>query len=382
MMNHITILRIFSKGNKTFFDVPKMKQKAYLTSLGYPKDDIDRSYKQYLCQNFFAPRWKVYLLDIISFLSFFPVLLILLLFDLRIKKNRHIDALSIDLKGMEEIIPESLFEEYDIQMNRWSVKGGLRLVDVPYVLHVFLSHLSAGYFSLKAMIKVSQYSQLITMYTPRCIIAHSEYSFSSSILTNYCHKRGVKHVNVQHGEKLFNIIDSFFRFDKFYIWHDHYKQLFIEMGADSHQFIIFKAKSLNIDCEKYCNTKVYADYKYYLGHIDEKSIKSIVESMQFVKNGGKTVKYRYHPRHANLSILHKYLEESELEDPQSVPILESIASCDVVVGSYSTVLSQAYFSGKKIMLDDVTYKEQYNKLKDLNYLLSSVNCPVLSEFQN
>lgn len=380
-MNHIDILRFLAKGNSTFFDIPKSQQESFLLTLGEPKNDVERSYKQYLCQNYFALKWKVYLFNTVSLVVYFPVLIGLLLFGLRVRKRNHIDAFTIDLKGMEEIIPDSLYKDYNIQMNRWSVKGGLRISDIPYLLYIFFHHLLSGYFSLKSMIKISQYCQLISMYSPRCIIAHSEYSFSSSILTDYCHRRGVKHINVQHGEKLYNIRDSFFHFDECYVWHEHYKQLFLQMGAEPNQFRVYKPNSLFVDVNKYYNQGSFANYKYYLGHFTEVELQCIIKSMSLLKKNGKTIKYRYHPRHANVDLIQRYVNNEEIEDPHKVSILESIASCDTAVGSYSTVLSQAFFSGKNVVLDDVTYSEQYSKLKKIDYILATEDCPVLSLYK-
>ena len=374
-MNHIEFLRFLAKGNSTFFDIPKSQQESFLQTLGEPKNDIERSYKQYLCQNFFVSKWKVCLFNIVSLLLYFPVLIGLLLLGVRIRKKNYIEAFTIDLKGMEEIIPESLYKVYNIQMNRWSVIGGFRTSDIPYLLNIFFHHLQSGYFSLKTMIKISQYSQLISMYYPRCIIAHSEYSFSSSILTDYCHRRGVKHINVQHGEKLYNIRDSFFHFDECYVWHEHYKQLFVQMGAEPNQFRVYSPNSLFIDVNKYYNQSSFANYKYYMGHIsNEEEMKSLVDSMRFAKQEGKSVRFRYHPRHENMTLIYKYLSDDEIEDPHQVS--------ETAVGAYSTVLSQAYFSGKKVLLDDVTYKKQQEKLSALMYLLSTVECSKLSKYQN
>ena len=58
-MNYFKILRFLEQGNRPIFDFPKEEQVAFLKQLGEAKDDIDRGYKQYLCQNqFVCPRWK------------------------------------------------------------------------------------------------------------------------------------------------------------------------------------------------------------------------------------------------------------------------------------------------------------------------------------
>ena len=93
------------------------------------------------------------------------------------------------------------------------------------------------------------------------------------------------------------------------------------------------------------------------------------------------MKYRLHPRYSNPKIIEKIVGKSNIEDPFKVPILSSISSMEYAVGSYSTVLNQAFNSGKKVILDDITYKEIFLQLKDVNYYLTTVQCEKLSDYQ-
>ena len=56
-MNLLNILNTLDKYNNHQFDINIDEQIDYMSSLGTPMDDIDRSYKQYLCQNYFSPWW-------------------------------------------------------------------------------------------------------------------------------------------------------------------------------------------------------------------------------------------------------------------------------------------------------------------------------------
>ena len=103
--------------------------------------------------------------------------------------------------------------------------------------------------------------------------------------------------------------------------------------------------------------------------------------MAFARREGKTVRFRPHPRYSDMDLLKKYVSEEEIETPQKVGILESISNLDCAVGSYTTVLAQAYFSGKNILLDDVTFKSQYNQLKERRYILIGNNPQKLSDKQ-
>lgn len=378
-MNIFKITRLLEKGNKTQFDVPIQEQYAYMNSLGEPKDDIDRSYKQFLCQNYFVPLWKKWIWWIVGLLATPIAVLILFGKGRSIHFEERIDTIA-ENKGMDEIIPAALYEKYEINHKFWNAGFGLSVNDVKYIVKQILGW-RQPYFVFKIVLLIAQYGPKITKYHPKHLIEHSEYSFGSSVITDYCHRRGVKHINVQHGEKLRYIRDSFFHYDECYVWDEHYVNIFKEMHAEPSQFKVAVPPSLCIDCKAHSNPSVYADYKYYLAANTEEDIKSIVVSMAFAKSEGKTVKYRIHPRYTDLNVLRKYVGDDEIELPKEVSILESISNMEYAVGSYTTVLLQAYLSGKKVLLDDVTFHYRYNQLKEYGYILAKDDIEKLSEKQ-
>lgn len=367
------------RGNKTLFDVSRQEEESYLKKLGPAKDDFDRSYKQYRCQNLFMPKWKVVTLNIIALFLFFPAVIYLLLKRLTVKRRGVLQAIG-DFKGITEIIPETLQRRYDITITELSGPS-LAVSDLTFIFQMALRYPLAPYCTLKCTLKLGEYSQSVYCYNPTAIIVHNEPSFTVSVLTNFCDRKGVKHINVMHGEKLFFIRDSFFRFNECYVWSEHYVRLFTSMNAESKQFIVEIPHSLIIDTQKYMNKKDYADYKYYLAIYNEKEIKSIVQSLSFVGLKGETVKFRPHPRYSNIKLLEKYVGEEQIEYPKEVSILSSVSNLKYAVGSFSTVLNQAFFSGKAVICDDVTFKEQYEKLVELDYILAKNSLASLSDYQ-
>lgn len=378
-MNIFKISRFLEKGNKTQFEVPVQEQYAYMNRLGEPKDDIDRSYKQFQCQDFFVPLWKKCVWWIVSLFATPIAVIILGMKGRALHFEKQIDTIA-EKKGMDEIIPTVLSDKNEINHEVWNAGAGLSVEDIRYIFKKIYGW-RQPYFVLKMILLIAKYSPMITKYRPKRIIEHSEYSFGSSAITNYCHSRGVKHINVQHGEKLRYIRDSFFHYDECYVWDEHYISLFKELRAEPTQFIVAIPPSLHIDIMTFNNPSVFADYKYYLAADSEEEIKGIVESMSFAKREGKTVKYRIHPRYTDLNILRKYVSEEEIELPQKVSIQESIANTEYAIGSYTTVLLQAYMSGKKVILDDVTYKSRYIQLKEHGYILAKEEIKKLSEKQ-
>lgn len=368
-MNFFHLLVLLEKGNKTQFDCPVEEQKAYLASLGKPGDLYDRSYKQYRCQMYLVPVWKRILLSISSALIFPFLLVFLLLRGLKYGHKRDVPAVS-DFTTLAEVIPEQLIAEWAPDSSVWDNATGLKINDIGFIFHLFFRFILYPYLVLKLTMKIALYRLLIVRYSPKAIVVHNEYSFTSSILTAYCRKNGILHIDVMHGEKLFYIRDSFFCYDKCYVWDQHYVDLFVSLQADPHQFIIAVPPSLRLDTSAYLNQSVYADIKYYLALNKEEEIASIVSSLKPARDAGLTVKYRLHPRYSDRQMILRYCSEEDLEKPEEVSIQESLSNLAYAAGSYSTVLLQASMAGKKVILDDVTYKKTYEQLKGMDYILA------------
>ena len=129
--------------------------------------------------------------------------------------------------------------------------------------------------------------------------------------------------------------------------------------------------SLRISLEQYVDNVCFADFKYILAIYSEAELQHIVEAMGRLKRQGYSIRYRPHPRYSDIALLRKYVTEDEIEYPSSVSVEYSIANAGCVVGSYSTVLLQAYLSGVKVVMDDITYRERYRELNERDYILSN-----------
>lgn len=369
-------------GDKQIFDIPVNELQRHLDLLGWADNDIERSYKQYLGQLIYMSRPKSYLLNVLSIFVGFPLVIYYLTRGLFIKRSKRAEAIcrSHDFNWME-IIPDSLNKKYILDTECWNTKGALHLSDCGFFIKLVFKKFWHPYFLLKNVYKIAKYSALIHQYAPSAIIVHDEFSFTSSIMTMFCEKYNVKHINVQHGEKLLYLRDTFFRFHEFYIWDEHYKNLFIRLKAEPSQFIIERPLAVRFNKEDHYHKEYYADYKYYLAIYDEQQISSIIRSMEFVEKSGKIVKFRPHPNYSNISLLRKFIPEEKIEYP-SVHILDSVASAANVVGEYSTVLTQAFFNGINVILDDCTYKKRMDVLSDYDYILSSKVKERLSSYQS
>lgn len=377
-MNYFKLMVFIQKGDKDLFGIPVSQQKSFLQKLGAPRDDIDRSFKQYQCQNLFTKKWKIFLLNISSLILAPILLLALLTKGLFVRKGASIEAIASFPLEMN-IFPVELLREFKVDDTKWGKGRSLQMSDVSFLMKIFLRGLFHPYFVCKSFYILSSYSDMITKHTPKALLAHCEYSFSSSLLTAYCHKKGVLHINTMHGDKFFYIRDSYTHFDRFYVWDEHYKSLLISMMAEPSQFRFFIPEFLKFDITKYENKDYYADYKYYLQINTEEELKGILHSMKRLEGTGASYKLRPHPRYSDMNLLHQLIDESHIENPKQVSIQESVANCKCVIGSFSTVLTQAYYSGRGVVLDDITYKERYEKLRDMQYFLSNKHTLRLSD---
>lgn len=369
------------KGSKDFLDIPVGRERKFLESLPEPVSDMQRSYNQYLCQNFYKHKIMVWALNAVSaILMPFAVVFLLAKGIFRIKENLGFDA-ECDLGSFKDVVPEALQEEYRIDYDHWFHAMSLSFSDIPFLLRVCAFRPLSCFFALKCVLKVGYYSDMIRRYSLKAVITHNEYAFSSTVLTAYCENRGVEHINVMHGEKLYYIRDSFFRFSQSYVWDEHYKDLFISLRADAGQFVIYEPRAMKIDVDKYVSPEDYADVKYYLQIYNRQQLEVIVDSMQKLQQQGYTVKYRPHPRYSDIAMLEELVGADAIEYPSKVTTPVSVANVKFAAGSFTTVLNQAYTSGKCVVLDDITFPERVEKLSARGYIFSSQtkNCFLLSK---
>ncbi len=379
-INYSKILDYLGRGNKILFDIPVAIQYNFLRTHRSPKNDIWRSFFQYKAQMLFVSIKKRLLFNLLSLFILPTFLLLAFLKRITIRYKYNVNAI-IEKNTHSGVIPHSLNDKYDISSKEWNTGWSLGTKDIIFLLKLFPLIIHSPYFVFKISYKISLYSTMIKSYRPKAIIVFNEYSFTSSALTYYCENNDIKHIDVMHGEKLFYIRDSFFRFSNTYVWEPYYIDLFINMNAPREQFIAELPPFMSINPSNYLKIEYCPDFTYYLANFNENDIKNIVSSMKFAKLEGKTVMYRPHPRYSNIDLLRKYVDESNIEYPESIDIMASVAKTGCAVGLYTTVLNQAFHAGKKVLIDDINFPYNYNKLKELSYSLMAKPIQKLSSYQ-
>ena len=361
-------------GNDSVFGYPIEKQKAYIAHFREPKDDIQRSYFQYRCQMKFNKPIISFLVNLASF----PLLLWYLRKSNDSIQNSVEDAQSIFIaNGMpDNIIPDVLREKAGVIEIVNDKKENLTKEDKRYIRALWKRYPFSFQFVVKCVLKIRYYSYEIQRVHPDNIITCNEYSFTSSVLTNYCEERGIKHINVMHGEKIYYMRDSFFRFHECYVWDDYYRKLFLQMRADQNQFRVAVPPSLQFPEDKQISkTK---DYTYYFGWERGEKLKTIVNAMVALNNQGLKVAIRPHPRYTDLNEIRTCAPELEIEDCKAMTIEQSLKRTKNAISVYSTVLNQAYNNGIGIVIDDISDKVKYEKLEERQYIMLNKPHKVLS----
>lgn len=339
----------------------------FLNMFPEPKSDIERSFFQYKCQMWRDNQAAKYAAANLAA----AVLLLPFLIYYRIQ-SKHISfrgesriPMTIDFFSMG-LIPEDIIgtEQFMIMDD---VKGALSKNDIKWLKQIPVFKYGPFFF-FKIMCRLAVYSQVITEYHPGMIIASAEYSFTSSVLTAYCEKRDAEHINIMHGEKFFNLTDAFSRFTSFYVWDQHYIQVFNKLRADKTEYRINKKKGYDLAPN---NT---GRYTYYLQNENVEQLQIIKDS--FVRMG---VRYniRLHPRYS-MGNVYKVFEKDVIEDPSRVPIVDSLKNTEYVVSKYSTVLYEAFLSGRTVVIDDLSDPDLFKELRSRDLIIMSKTHLLLS----
>lgn len=370
--------------NDPRFTYSRDEQEKILSKYNEPSNLIERSYFQYKCQTRMLG-WKRFLYQICAL----PILLYkLLTVNKKKEKKRDCDLLCFMAGVGKDTIPEELIKNYSNIMYYKADEGELLTKED---IRWFISNVVAKYpieffFQLKILLRLLNYSYMISSFNPVAIATHSEYSCGSSAMTEYCHYRRIKHINYMHGEKLWYIRDSFFCFDKCYIWDMHYKKIFTSLKAVPEQFVIaIPPKFLSPKREGFIINEaiVESDYCYYLANESHEQIDAIYNCLNILIAAGNKVRVRMHPRWGDHDyILIKSKEAGINIEDAGVDINQSILKTKNAISLFSTVLFQSHLLNIPIIIDDVSNVEHFRRIKELDYIAFSYPHRLLSVMLN
>lgn len=357
------------------FTYPVKKQQAYVAHFPEPKDGIERGYFQYRCQM----KLMGQPLHFFTNLAALP----LSLYYLATYKSANVvpeqtaDAVFFHDGKPFNIVPDSLQARYKNIVSLPTDGKLLSKEDRRFLNAIFRKYSVSWMLWLKVIIKLAQYSHAITTYSPQAILSCNEYSYTAPILTEYCRTRGVKLINVMHGEKLYYMRDSFACYDEYYVWDQHYVDLLTELRAQKEQFRVELPASMRIP--KQDDVRIQYDYTYYLQDESKDTLQVLAKALKSVHNQGMRISIRPHPRYSDIALVKELFDFANIEDHKAVTIEQSLLQTGAVISLYSTVLNQAVSNSIPIVIDDVSKGSAFEKLKELRYIGLSTEHKLLSE---
>ena len=160
---------------------------SYINGFNEPIDFQERSYYQYKCNS------KLYgITPPINFfrnlLCFFPFW-ILIIRRGNAEFDKEIKNVFISDEHKMDIIPQ----KYKNSFTKLSRTQGwfIEKKDRKFIFDLWSKHPFSYYFLLKNVIKIANYKWAIEKYNPENILCTCEFSFTSSILTEYCHQYNI-----------------------------------------------------------------------------------------------------------------------------------------------------------------------------------------------
>lgn len=359
------------------FEYNRKQQKDILDSMPEPKDNIERSYNQFRCQFIMHSMNKIFLQISAFFMLYYKMLT-------TPRKTSFIEKCDLVcmLVGLEASrVPRGLIQQYEnviyytdmehYVLNKEDYMWFVKNIKQKYPFEFF--------FQMKIFLWMTHYRYLLDSYNPKTIATHSEYSCGCSAMTEFCHIHQVKHVDFMHGDKVWCIRDSFFRFDECYVWHEHYKKMCISLKAFPEQFIIevppvFCPEEMDVKQED----KV--DYCYYFQDESHEEMDRILSCLTILERRGNRIRVRLHPRWSDGEYIAHAVKGKGIEiEPTGVDINYSILTSGHAVSKYSTVLLQSHFLKIPVIIDDCSNVHKYKQIAEYDYIMLSLEHTLLSK---
>jgi len=186
---------------------------------------------------------------------------------------------------------------------------------------------------------------------------------SSSLLTAYLHRRGLRHINVQHGEVLFTAMSGFCRFDEIHVWGEHFREIFLSSrspaanirvsGTPYHRDLF---RNLRAHHQPRPQRLLIIDpFMYQDPDTPYGLIRKVVERLDMRWE----VKVRRHPAELRKTLVWMAELNADLEsmarpiyleeERPTVSIEDALCRASVVLGIASTALIEAWIVGCKVI---------------------------------
>lgn len=361
---------------------PDVKEwKSFIKDLPQSEDPIIQSRNKYKCRmNYFSLSY-IFLVNIVAFFRLIKISISNVFLKLSKKKIEEIyiakDAKKYDMViqrrkdlDINDVFPMDLYDEFP------------NYIIIP-ANHdrtlIFNKDLKKAYkelarrnpfrfnYRILALKELALHSYLLENYNPKAIVVYiNERNTLGPILKYVYEKQGREFIGFMHGTDLFHLIKSYMAFSRYYIWDKNYISMYKnDMNCIIDKYIVYTpGKNSYIFKEKDSYKKNLTYYVSTQGDKEQRVLSKFVKELE-KKNINMIV--RPHPR---LDFNENLFDRKNIESPE-VDIESSINNSEYVVGVSTTVIEQAYYGGKKILIDDISNKDTYKSLFDRKYLMIS-----------
>jgi len=227
---------------KTLALVGQISERYLKKYMGSPLEVFARVHSQYqgMCHCRSAvQKWMRRLASMVLIVKFFLNNLYLGIRGRRSEDPKELDGIKTGGALPEYEVPPVL---EGLRIESWDPK--ISYLAWTEVLHVVWGLLRVGCLEFevyyKSLTALAQQAGLFEIYRPRFVLMYKEYDFVGSLLTWQCRRRGSSAYNVMHGDKAYFVRDSFFVFDRYYVWHDGYGVIAKELLADPGEVVVFE----------------------------------------------------------------------------------------------------------------------------------------------
>ena len=375
-----------------FEKVPNVSDwKRHIESLPISEDPFVRTLNKYKCRMFYFNFTYKIMVNLGSFLSLFKIH-VLNFFELIFKKNKN-NYISEDLDdydmiiikrevNIDDVFPEELFEEYPKYKIIESRHDRTMIYNKEMKsAYKKLARKNPFRFHLKllALRELALHSYVLENYNPKATVVYiNERNVLGPIIKNVYECMNKEFIGFMHGTDLLHLVKAYMAFSRYYIWDEEYIDMYVnDMKCDIAKYIVYKPEKLKYQYSK--KAKYGKDLTYYLSATSNEALEKLAKITEELKLKQIKIKFRAHPRVPELEKIKRIIGEENFED-SAMDIIDSIDNTKYVVGLSTTVMEQAFYGNKEIILDDLTDKEMFNNLVDRKYLMLKKEHILFSEF--
>lgn len=369
--------------------MPYNDQMEYLKRFPDPRDDFEGSYFKYKCfaeYCYFKRKW------ILVFYNIGAMFLLPFVYSKMKKANNSkrliekVDAIIENVPRLPnaDVIPEELRDgfrtikevdhiEYTDSCLTDKANEIYKELRKRYFFHF--------YYRMIVLQKLGQFSMYLKCYAPKAIVFYScEREFSGPLQALLCERSEAEYISFMHGDYLSTLSFAFQRYSVYYVWDEAYQKMFEELRCCC-PMPIYRPKKLKGIAEVIDEQKCSFFTTYYFSDETRAEAEIIHEVFSEFKKYGLRTKVRPHPRFSDLEMLQDVFYDIEIEKPEDRSLGDSITCSLFIVGLNTTVLSEAYFSGKKVVIDDISNVDKYKQLDERGYVMTRRPHMLLSELR-